>query len=201
MAGFPVRYRGSIAELHGLTFTATVHDCDDDHGQDITARDEGCHTLVDETGRSLAHVRRSSITPIAPDGHDLHRAARDGDWIFLPNLGEVRFAYQESGPTRRTRWIHYYACSGRRWGIFARLVSIYDAAAIRTRYTTPQERLTWQLRMALDELAETYAHPHLRQAFEEHADLVERLTQQQELNAAAVTDAPELAGIVAGQGW
>ncbi|MGW4891028.1 hypothetical protein ACWEQL_01995 [Kitasatospora sp. NPDC004240] len=184
MAGFPVRYRGSITELHGLTFTATVHDCDDDHGQDITGRDEGCHTLVGETGRSLAHVRRSSITPIAPDGDDLHRAARDGDWIHLPNLGEVRFAYQESGPTRRTRWIHYYACSGRRWSISARLVSIYTASDTRTRYTTPQERHAWQLRMALDELADTYAHPHQRRIFEEQADLVERLTQQQELNAA-----------------
>ncbi|MFI6447846.1 hypothetical protein [Kitasatospora sp. NPDC050543] len=200
MAGFPVRYHGSIAELHGHTFTATMHDCDFDHGKDITRRDEGCHTLVDEAGRSIAHVRRSSITPIAPDGDDLRRVARDGDWIFLPNLGEVRFAYQESGPTRRTRWIHYYACSGRRWSISARLVSIYDAAAIRTRYTTPQELRAWQLRMALDELAETHAHPHLRRAFEEQADLVERLTRQQELNAA-VTDAAELAGIVAGQGW
>ncbi|MFD9123491.1 hypothetical protein [Kitasatospora sp. NPDC059571] len=196
MAGFPVRYHGSITELHGLTFTATVHDCDDDHGQDITGRDEGCHTLVDESGRSLAHVRRSSITPIAPDGDDLHHVARDGDWIHLPSLGEVRFAHQESGPTCRTWWIYYYACSGRRWSISARLVSIYDAAAIRTRYTTPQERLTWQVRMALDELAETCAHPHLHQVFEEQADLVERLTRQQELNA----DAAELAGVEAGQG-
>ncbi|GAA2746234.1 hypothetical protein [Kitasatospora cinereorecta] len=194
MTGFPVRYRGSITELHGLAFTATVHDCDDDHGQDITGRDEGCHTLVGETGRSLAHVRRSSITPIAPDGDDLRRAARDGDWIHLPNLGEVRFAYQESGPTRRTRWIHYYVRSGRRWSISARLVSICTAAAIRTRYTTPQERHALQLRMALDELAETCAYPHQRRVFEEQADLVERLTQQQELSAA------ELAAGAAGQG-
>ncbi|MEV8095191.1 hypothetical protein [Kitasatospora sp. NPDC085879] len=193
MAGFPVRYHGSITELHGLTFTATVHDCDDDHGQDIEGRDEGCHTLVDEAGESITHVRRSSITPIAPDGDDLHRAARDGDWIHLPGLGEVRFAYQESGPTRRTLRIHYYVCSGRRWSISARLVSIYTASATRTHYTAPQERLTWQLRMALDELAETYAQPHLRRIFEEQADLVERLTQQQELNAAA------LAGGLAGQ--
>ncbi|MEV7926067.1 hypothetical protein [Kitasatospora sp. NPDC088779] len=189
----PIRavYHGSKTELHGRTFTVTANeDCAGHPGGPFGELDE-CIVLRAPDGSGLQHVHPRSFTVLAPDGDPLHRDAQDGDWTWVPGIGEVRFAYAEPTSSPWTLRIHYYAYSGR-WMILSERVSRDDHTAKRTRYTSPHNVLAWRIRVALDDLAADRDHA-VHDAYERCADLLERRMQELELGTPAAPRAGHLA--------
>ena len=182
MHTFPVRYHGSLSDHHGQYRAAWNDDCGRDHGRHLFGEDIVCLDLFDqESGRRvLRHARERSVTRLAPDGTDLHRAAQDGDLIALPHTGAlVRYAYITSAHHRDWEYVHYYARSSRGWVISSTLVN-RGRAVVREHYSTPAELCEWQLRMVLDEIAYRVQYPDLHEDIEAQADELEFWTQKRE---------------------
>ncbi|MFD7450340.1 hypothetical protein [Kitasatospora sp. NPDC059827] len=180
-------YHGSKTELHGRIFTVTTNeDCAGHPGGPFGGLDE-CIVLLAPDGTGLQHVHPDNITILAPDGDPIRRSAQDGDWTWVPGIGEVRFAYAESGTSYWTVWVHYYAFTGR-WIILSARMGSDERTAKRSRYTSPQDLLAWRIRMCLDDLAADRNHA-ITDAYERCADRLEQRMQALELGPPAAPHA------------
>ncbi len=184
-------YHGSKTELHGRIFTVTTNeDCAGHPGGPFGGPDE-CIVLLAPDCTGLQHVHPSSFTLLAPDGDPLHRDAHDGDWTWVPGVGEVRFAYAGAAPSPWTMWVHYYAFTGR-WIILSAHVRRDDRTVKRSRYTSPQDLLAWRIRVCLDDLAADRNHA-ITDAYVRCADRLEQCMQALELGPPVAPRAGHLA--------
>ncbi|MGW5342931.1 hypothetical protein [Streptomyces sp. NPDC004050] len=188
METFTVDYHGSQTQAHGRYLARPENQCP--YGRDHDDRwfpDERLILTNPETGTDALYcVRRTSVTPIAPDGQPLHIPAADGDWVDLGRGMLVIFASQE----RAYRYgsdpydeIHYYARSAGRWHIHTTLLPLRGAPIERARYTSPHDRRRRLLTMDQEDhityLRELRNRPD-DPAYEREADDLEQVTQQLE---------------------